>query len=47
MEPMRGRLQDNDKNVEKEGDLTTWGQKSDQGRRTDIVGLPLARRVLR
>jgi len=39
MEPMRGRLQDNDKYVEKEGDLTTWGQKPDQGRRTDIVGL--------
>jgi len=31
MEPMRGRLQDNDKYVEKEGDLTTWGQKPDQG----------------
>jgi len=25
--------------VEKEGDLTTWGQKPDQGRRSDIVGL--------
>jgi len=39
MEPMRGRWKDNDKYVEKEGDLTTWGQKPDQGRRTDIVGL--------
>ena len=39
MEPMRGRLQDNDKYIEKEGDLTTWGQKPDQGRRSDIVGL--------
>ena len=39
MEPMQGRLQDNDKYVEKEGDLTTWGQKPDQGRRSDIVGL--------
>jgi len=39
MEPMRGRLQDNTAYVEKEGDLTTWGQKPDQGRRTGIVGL--------
>ena len=39
MEPMRGRLQDNDMYIEKEGDLTTWGQKPDQGRRSDIVGL--------
>ena len=39
MEPIRGRLQDNPAYVEKEGDLTTWGQKPDQGRRTDIVGL--------
>jgi len=38
MKPMRG-LQINYAYVEKEGDLTTWGQKPDQGRRTDIVGL--------
>jgi len=35
---MQGRLQDNDAYVEKEGDLTTWGQKPDQGLCTDIVG---------
>ena len=39
MEPMRGRLQDSKKYCEKEGKLTEWGQKPDQGRRTDIVGL--------
>ena len=39
VEIMHGRLQDNDRYIEKEGDLTTWGQKPDQGRRTDIVGL--------
>jgi len=39
VEIMRGRLLDNDTYVEKEGDLTTWGQKPDQGRRADIVGL--------
>ena len=37
MEPMRGRFQDNDAYIEKEGDLTTWGQKPDQGQCTDIV----------
>jgi len=39
VEIMHGRLQDNDRYIEKEGDLTVWGQKPDQGRRTDIVGL--------
>jgi len=39
MEVMQGRLLDNDRYIEKEGDFTTWGQKPDQGRRTDLVGL--------
>ena len=39
MEPMRGRLQNSKKYCEKEGKLIEWGQKPDQGRRTDIVGL--------
>jgi len=36
---MRGRLQDNQRYCEKESVLIEWGQKPDQGRRTDIVGL--------
>ena len=39
MEPMWGRLQDNDKYYEKDGVLIEWGQKPDQVRRTDTVGL--------
>ena len=39
IEPMRGRLQDNVKYIQKEGDYTKWGQGRDQGRRTDIVGV--------
>jgi len=42
MQVLRGRMQDNDKYIGKDGDLTTWRQKADQGRsgrRTDIVGL--------
>ena len=39
MEPMRGRLQDNQKYCEKDGKPVEWGQKPDEGRRTDIVGL--------
>jgi len=36
---MRGRLQDNQKYCKKDGKLVEWGQKPDQGRRNDIVGL--------
>jgi len=39
VEHMRGRVQDNRRYCEKDGALIEWGQRPDQGRRTDIIGL--------
>ena len=39
LEVMHGRVQDSERYCSKDGDLVEWGQRPDQGRRTDIIGL--------